>query len=269
MFAKIKVNENKSEELMFIEERHKYILDLLERDGKVLVKDLSAQFQVSESMIRKDLQVLEKKNLLQRTYGGAINIKRTLVTAETLFKRFEKDTDLKKIIAEKAYNLINDNDTIFLDASSISYFLTKLLIQHDKNITLITNMVQISSLLHQDLNMNVIFIGGDYNTLAGANIGFHSIDQIKLYSCNKAFIGCNGINLTNGTISTSLSEDAGTKKAIMSISKESYLLGTNERFTLDGIYNFSNISDFQGIITETKPNAAIIALLEQYDVKII
>ena len=58
---------------MFIEERHKHILDILQRDGKVLVKDLSAQFEVSESMIRKDLQVLEKNNLLQRTYGGAIN----------------------------------------------------------------------------------------------------------------------------------------------------------------------------------------------------
>ncbi|WP_123053695.1 DeoR/GlpR family DNA-binding transcription regulator [Clostridium sp. JN-1] len=254
---------------MFIEERHKHILDLLERDGRVLVKDLSTQFQVSESMIRKDLQVLEKKNLLQRTYGGAINIKRTIVNAETLFKRVEKNTDLKKLIAKKAYKLIKDNDTIFLDASSISYFLTKLLIKNNRNINLITNMVEISSLLHLDLKMNVIFIGGDYNTFVGGNIGSHSIEQIKLYSCNKAFIGCSGINLANGTISSSISEDAGTKKAIMSISKELYLIATNERFNLDGIFNFSNISDFHSIITETKPNNAIMTLLEQYDINLM
>lgn len=254
---------------MFIEERHKHILDLLERDGKVLVKDLSAQFKVSESMIRKDLQVLEKNNLLQRTYGGAISIKRTLVNAEALSKRVEKDTALKNSIAQKLYELINYNDTIFLDASSISYLLTKLLIQSNKNITLITNMVEISSLLHADLKMKVIFIGGDYNTFVGGNIGFHAIEQIKLYSCNKAFIGCSGINLTNGTVSTCLSEDGGTKKAIMSISKELYLMATNERFNLDGLFNFSRISDFHSIITEAKPNSNIMTLLEQYNINLI
>lgn len=254
---------------MFIEERHKHILDLLERDGKVLVKDLSSQFKVSESMIRKDLQVLEKRNLLQRTYGGAINIKRTISSIETLFSRVEKNIALKDRIAKKAYELIEDKDTIFLDPSSISYLITKLIIQNNKNVTLITNMVEISSLLHVDLNMKVIFIGGDYNTFVGGNIGFHSIEQIKLYSCNKAFMGCNGINLANGTVSCGISEDAGTKKAIMSISKEAYLISINERFNQDGIFNFSNISDFLGIITEDKPSDTVTALLEKYDINLI
>ncbi|BCN31828.1 DeoR/GlpR family DNA-binding transcription regulator [Anaeromicropila herbilytica] len=254
---------------MFIEERHKHILELLERDGKVLVKDLSLQFKVSESMIRKDLQALEKNHLLQRTYGGAINIKRSIANCESLFKRFEKDTDLKQVIAEKAYQLIQDNDTIFLDVSSISYLLIKLLIKNNREVTLITNMVETASLLHMDLKMKVIFIGGNYNTFVGGNIGFYSNEQIKLYSCNKSFIGCVGINLAANTISTAISEDAGTKKAIMSISKEVYLLASNERFSLDSIYNFANISDFHGIITESKPNDAILTLLNQYDIKLI
>ncbi|MDF2503548.1 DeoR/GlpR family DNA-binding transcription regulator [Clostridium sp.] len=254
---------------MFIEERHRHILDLLERDGKVLVKDLSAQFEVSESMIRKDLHVLEKNNLLQRTYGGAINIKRTIVPAESFFKRVEKNTDLKEIIAKKAYELIKEDDTIFLDASSISYLLTKLLIQNNKNITLITNMMEISSMIHLDSKMHVIFIGGDYNAYVSGNIGFHSIEQIKLYRSNKSFIGCSGIDLRDGSISSGISEDAGTKKAIMSISKELYLMAPNERFNLDGIFNFSNITDFHSIITETAPNNTIMTLLEQYDVNLI
>ncbi|MEQ8156648.1 MAG: DeoR/GlpR family DNA-binding transcription regulator [Clostridiaceae bacterium] len=254
---------------MFLVERHKHILELLERDGKVLVKDLSAQFGVSESMIRKDLRVLEKDNLLQRTYGGAVNIKRTMANAEIFFKRVEKNTDIKEIIAKKAYEFIKDGDTIFLDASSISYLLTKLLIQNNKNITLITNMVEISALLHQDLKIHVIFIGGDYNPFVGGNIGSQSIEQIKLYRCNKAFIGCSGIDLSDGSISTGISEDAGTKKAIMSISKELYLMAPNERFNLDGIFNFSNITDFHSIITETALNNTIMALLEQYDVNLI
>ncbi len=253
---------------MFIEERHKHILDILDRDGKVLVKDLSSQFDVSESMIRKDLQVLEKNNLLQRTYGGAINLKRTLVSGESLFKRVEKDTDLKEIIAKKAYEEIYEGDTVFLDASSISHFLTKLLVENNKSITLITNMVEISSMIPLDSKVHVIFIGGDYNAFVGGNIGSLSIEQIKLYRCNKAFIGCSGIDLKDGSISTGESEDAGTKKAIMNISKELYLMAPNERFNLDGIFNFSNIEDFNCIITEATPNDTIMTLIEQYNINL-
>ena len=79
----MRTKENELEKIMFIQERYKYILDLVEKDGKVLVKDLSLQFKVSESMIRKDLQVLEKRKLLKRTYGGAININRTIVVGES------------------------------------------------------------------------------------------------------------------------------------------------------------------------------------------
>lgn len=254
---------------MFIEERYKYILDLLEQNGKVLVKDLSIQFKVSESMIRKDLQVLEKSNLLQRTYGGAINSKRTIVNGESFFKRVEKNTDLKEIIAKKAYDQINENDTIFLDASTISYLLAKLLIKSNNNITLITNMFEISSMISVDCKIQFIFIGGDYNAIVGGSIGSHSIEQIKLYRCNKAFVGCSGVDLRDGSISTGVSEDANTKKTIMSISKQTYLLAPNERFNLDGIFKFSTITDCNSIITEAPPSKTIMTLLEQYDVQLL
>lgn len=254
---------------MFIEERHKQILEQLERNGKVLVKDLSKQFQVSESMIRKDLRVLERNNLLQRTYGGAININRTITNPESFLKRVANISDLKEVIARKAYELIKENDTVFLDSSSISYFLTKLLIQNPKKITLITNMVEISSLLHLDIKMQVVFIGGDFNPYVGGNIGSVANEQIKLYRCNKAFLGCSGIDLSDGSVSSGISEDSGTKKTIMSISKELYLMAPNERFNLYGIFNFSNIADFHGIITETAPKDAIMTLLNQYDVNVI
>ena len=132
---------------MFTEERHEHILNLLKNNGKVLVKDLSKEFNVSESMIRKDLQFLEKKNLLQRTYGGAINIKQSYSNVESFNKRVSKNTDLKEKLAIKAYNEINDKDTIFLDASTASYMIAKLIVKNNKDVILITNMLEISSLI--------------------------------------------------------------------------------------------------------------------------
>lgn len=254
---------------MFIEERHRNILDILNRDGKIFVKNLSLEFKVSESMIRKDLKVLEKNNLLKRTYGGAIAVKRPLVTGESFFERIEKNTDIKKVIANKAYALIKENDTIFLDASSISYMLAQIIFGSNKNVTLITNMMEIAPIIPVDSHTHAIFIGGDYNVLVGGNTGSTSINQINLYRCNKCFIGCSGIDISDGCISSSDSEDAATKKSIMKISRESFLLAPNERFNLDGTFNFSNLSDFNGIITESIPNNSITALLKEYDINLI
>lgn len=251
---------------MFIEERYKIILDLLDRDGKVLVKDLSKTFNVSESMIRKDLQLLEKQNLLQRTYGGAIHIEHTLVNIESFQNRVVKNAALKETIAQKAAANIKDQDTIFLDASSTSYMIAKEIFNSNQPLTLITNMIQISSIIPTTSNIHCIFVGGDYNPLVGGSIGSYAIEQIKAYRCNKAFIGCSGIDLRDGMISTTISEDASTKKAIISISKELFLITTNEKFETNGSYNFANILDFHHIITEASPSPSILSLLGEYPV---
>ena len=229
---------------MFIEERHKCILESLEQDGKIFVKDLSERFNVSESMIRKDLQALEKQNMLKRTYGGAIQITRQI-------------------------EMINDNDTIFLDASSISYCIAKLIASSNKKVTIITNMIVLSSIIECTDNINVIYIGGNYNSIVGGTIGSHAINSIKNYHCNKAFVGCGGVNAQNGNLSTSIGEDANTKRVIMDISKESYLLVLNQRFNIDAVYNFGKLSEVDSVITEDMPESSIMNELKKYNVNII
>ena len=101
---------------MFIEERHEVILDMLNKEGKVNVKELSKTFNISESMIRKDLQSLEKNGKLKRTYGGAIQLERTLVDEEDfIITRVYRNREAKSEIAHKALDLIQDDDIIFLD----------------------------------------------------------------------------------------------------------------------------------------------------------
>ena len=254
---------------MFTEERYKYILNLLDKNGKVLVKELSQEFNISESMIRKDLQALEKQNLLKRTYGGAINIKHTIANIESFHTRIEKDTDLKQITAKKAFNLVADKDTIFLDASSISYLIAKYMVENDKEATIITNMLQIASLIPENSKTKFIFISGEYNSVVGGNIGSLSIEQTKRYRCSKAFIGCTGIDLKDGMAITALSDDAILKNSVMNISQEVYLVMLNSKFKANGNFTFAGIGEFTGVITESIPDKTIIGKLENFKVNLI
>ncbi len=254
---------------MFIEERHEMILKLLKENGKVNVKELSKTFGISESMIRKDLQSLEKDNRLQRTYGGAIQIKRTLIDEEDfIIKRVQINRDAKLEIAYKSLNLIQNGDIIFLDISSTSYLLAKMLLNSDKKITIITNMPLLASMIKSTNEQKFIFIGGDYNTLVGGNVGSNAIEQISKYRCGKCFIGCIGVNLDDGSLTALNSDDSHTKKAIMDISKKSYLFAPSIYFHQDGLYNFANLVDFKGIITEN-PTPEVSQILKEYGVELL
>ena len=60
---------------MLASERHEKIVEILNREGSVLVKDLSKKFDVTQDSIRKDLTILERKGLLKKTYGGAVKVR--------------------------------------------------------------------------------------------------------------------------------------------------------------------------------------------------
>lgn len=99
---------------MFLEERQEAILDLLARDGKVRVKDLSERFKVTEDCIRKDLGALEKQGKLKRTYGGAVVRRENLHMLE-VSKHRNTDVEAKRRIAQAAVKLIHERDMVFLD----------------------------------------------------------------------------------------------------------------------------------------------------------
>ncbi|MGL5245692.1 MAG: DeoR/GlpR family DNA-binding transcription regulator, partial [Sarcina sp.] len=130
---------------MFIEERLNEILKLLRVNGKVIVKELSKTFGVSEGMIRKDLQKLEKEGKLKRTYGGAI-LERKVIQNECILPRLIQNIDKKDGIANVAIELIEEGDVIFLDTSSTNYSIAIALVSINKKITLITNMNKIAIL---------------------------------------------------------------------------------------------------------------------------
>ena len=96
---------------MFVEERHQEILRLLNENEKVKVKELSKRFEVTEDCIRKDLASMEAKNLLKRTYGGAV-LPDTLHPGHTNIVSIRKDKNIKenKINKEEKTSVVKEND---------------------------------------------------------------------------------------------------------------------------------------------------------------
>lgn len=253
---------------MFMEERLNEILEIIKRDKKVLVKDLSEKFNVSESMIRKDLQRLEKGGAIKRTYGGAI-LERVIVHNENTTSRVFEDLESKEYLGDLVSEIIEENDVIFLDISSTNYTIATLMRNINKNITVITNMNRIAMEFNCSLNVNVILVGGEYNKKLGGTIGSSTVEQISNFKIDKAFIGAGGVNVEENFISNFNYDESYVKKEILKRSKKNYIVINNEKFYKDGTYKFGTLEDIDYIVSEKEPEESVKSVLREYEVEVI
>lgn len=248
---------------LFIEERHAEILNILNKEGKVVVKDLSIKFNVTEDCIRKDLKILENKGCLKRAYGGAIPF-RKLAHIETIDSRKHAKLESKEIIAQKAFELIEDGETIFLDISTTNILLAKLLSNSHKKLTVITNMLDVMAILRNDENhIKVICPGGILCKDLNGFIGSMTIENISNYRLNKCFIGSCGVNLIDKSITSFDMEDGNTKKSILKNSQKKYMIMDNSKFYFDATFKFATLDDIDTIITDSLPNNDILTILDK------
>lgn len=253
---------------MFTEERLEQILNILNKNGRVKVKELSDQFNVSEGMIRKDLQRLERDGFLQRTYGGAI-LNREISKSSPITTRMNVNLSSKEIISKKAFDLIEDGDVIFLESSSINFLLAKLIANSTKKLTLITNMSIIPPLFNENETAKLICIGGVYDNKSGGVLGSEVTNSISKYFFNKGFLGSSGVNLITNSVETGTLEDGNVKELIVSNSKEAFLLVEKDKFNLDSSYKFATLEDFDVIITDSDLTDEIRDKLKKLTVKLI
>ncbi len=208
---------------MFTEERQSAILLCLQDKGKVKVKNLSEKFQVSEDCIRKDLKTLENAGKLKRTYGGAI-MSQDYPLQRNVIDRRNYHLDKKKIIAEKAMGLIKDNETIFIDISTTNIELAKLIAASRRRMVVVSNMIDILQILVQNPNVTVIGTGGTMYQGVNGFMGAATIEVLKQYSFDRAFLGSCGVDMVDLTVTTLGVEDGLTKKAVIQSSRHKYVV---------------------------------------------
>jgi DeoR family glycerol-3-phosphate regulon repressor len=254
---------------MFTEERLNEILNMLNIQGKVRVKDLSQKFNVTEDCIRKDLKQLEHSGKLKRTYGGAIQIRQSSQLYD-ISEREKIDISTKTVIAKKALELVEDRETIFLDLSTINILIAKALLNSSKRVTVVTNMLEIANILStSNNNITVVVAAGVLNKSLNGFTGSATNDFIKKYKFDKSFIGSCGIDAFDKSITTFEIEDGITKATIIQSSKKTFLVMENKKFNVDGNYKFAMIDDINSIITDQKPSEQIVDILEQSEIELI
>jgi len=247
-------------------ERRNIILARLQIEKKVLVGELSAEFGVSEETIRRDLERLEKEGHATRTYGGAILCEDLRLELPYTIRK-QINVEAKQKIAAKVAGLINDGDYIMLEESSTSTFVARA-IRDKKNITLITNSIEIIIELAGAEGWNILSTGGSLKPNVLALAGHQAEAFIRDYHVDKAIISCTAIDFERGY--TDAGEDnARVKRAMMAAAEETILAVDSRKFGKKAFATIGDLSDLTALVTDAEPEEEWKIALDERGVKLI
>ena len=242
---------------MFTEERQQAIIQLLNQNGSISVRDLSVQFDVTADCIRKDLKALENGGFLKRTYGGAILSKDYELGRELVDRRNVNQKE-KRDIARKAVKLIQSGETIFLDASTTNLMLAQLLVHTSLKLIVVSNMLDILETLTPNPASSI-----------NGFLGIEAARSIQMYSFDRGFFGCCGIDQTDMTLTTLGAVDGLTKQTALKACRHKYIMMDHSKFDSNECYKFASLDDIDAIVTDREPLPELKKLIEAEGVKII
>ncbi len=228
------------------EDRRHRILELLKEQGVVRVLDLSQQFEVSVLTIRRDLDLLEKKGLLERSHGGAVL--RQSMQEEPLFtQKQQRHTSQKQSIAGKAAEMVSDGDVVFINSGSTTLEVIRLLLH--KRITIITNNIA-AAVLADTGSCDVLLLGGTYRSQSQSVSGDFALQQLNRLYANKAVIGVDGVSVKKG-LTTPIMQEAETGRAMMEQTLGQIIVVADSRkIGVVSTFKTADIRDIDVLITD-------------------
>jgi DeoR/GlpR family transcriptional regulator of sugar metabolism len=250
---------------MTVDDRRKKILELLEKDGKVKVVELSRLFKISEVTIRNDFSELENSGMLDRVHGGAISTNKAYFNMN-FYERIGKFEKEKRKIASAAAKMINTNDTVMINSGTTTFFIAQEL-KNLKALTIVTNSISIVQELAAIPNFNVILLGGNYNAQYQFTYGEDALQQLRKYKTDKLILSADGVSSEYG-LTTHHHQEADISRGM--IERVNQLIVVAD-FSKIGRENFANIAPIEAVdylITNTTANTDELANLTKKGIEI-
>ncbi|RIJ50513.1 DeoR/GlpR transcriptional regulator [Maribellus luteus] len=252
--------------MLSIAERHKYILDMLNKNGFIKVSDISRELDVTPVTIRKDLKYLEEKKLLYRTHGSASPVNPH--TADINLQEKEKmKISEKQRIALAACQLIEENDSIIIASGSTAHTFAQEL-NPQGNLTVVSASLKTSLLLSGKQNIEVIQLGGIVRKNSFSVVGDFAIKPFDDMTCSKLFLGVDGIDFDNGITNSNI-EEAILNKKMMKSALRTIIISDSSKFGRRGFGKICNLDQIDVIITDSGIAQHTATAIEEMGIELI
>ncbi|MEG1433175.1 MULTISPECIES: DeoR/GlpR family DNA-binding transcription regulator [Eubacterium] len=232
-------------------ERRKDILNLIMQEGSVKAEELAKRYAVGVPTIRRDLKYLAEEYGIEIAYGGAYRkeslANQHVVELNITQKRMHHLED-KRFIAKKAAAIVEDGDTIALNAgSSVELVLDYL--EGINAVNIVTLSLNVALRASTIPGATIYMPGGKLRNYSGAFYGSETESFLKRFNIDKAFLGVVAVSINKGVTHPSL-EEVKTNQILADISRECYLLADHSKFDKTSLIKMYDLSQFHGFILD-------------------
>ena len=234
---------------MTTHERRQSLIDLLRKQPGLRVPELAETLSISAGTVRNDLNALEEAGHLTRVHGGAVLNEQDHFKDNSFLRRFKNNAAAKLAIVQKAASLVNDGDSILLDASSTAYYLARALSAREK-LRVMTNGFEVAREMAQNSSNTVILIGGVVNNDSSSVTGLLSEQIIAEMHIEKAFFSSSGFSLERGMTEVHFAEAQLKRKAIES-SQQVIAMVDSTKFGKEDLTPFARVNQITHLFTDS------------------
>lgn len=250
--------------MLAVTPRQHEIVRLARDTGRVNVEGLAEHFNVTPQTIRKDLNDLSDRGLLQRYHGGAV-----IASGVANFgyeARRHLATGGKRQIGIKAASLIADNTSILINIGTTTEQVATAL-RHRQGLMVITNNTNVINILLGCDGIEVIVAGGVLRHADGGVVGEAAVDFIRQFKVDYAVIGTSAID-HDGSLLDYDYREVKVAKAIMDCARRTILVADSMKYVRTAPVRIGHISEIDCFVTNEPPPAAIAAICREYNVDV-
>ena len=229
--------------------RQQEIVSLVQETGRVSVEALVARFGVTPQTIRRDLNDLSEARFITRTHGGAMvasGVENLAYEARKLVAQSNKQR-----IGEAAARLIPDHSSLFINLGTTTEEVAQALRNHD-GLLVITNNLQVASLLHRNTSFNVVMAGGTIRAGDGGAVGEMAAETIRRFKADFAIIGTSAID-GDGTLLDYDVREVQVSRAIIENARQVMLVTDQTKFSRRAPVRIARLDEINILVTDQLP----------------
>jgi len=247
------------------EERRRAIVELVDREGRVLVADLSKRFDTSQVTIRKDLELLHEQGLLHRSHGGALPAREGALEDPTLREKEQLHHTEKLHIASAAVRFVKEGQVVILDSGTTTTAIARAL-RGFRNLTIITNAINIAAEL-SNTSLDVILTGGTLRKNSFSLVGPIAEETLRHLNADLLFLGVDGFDVQYGLSTPNLLESK-VNRVMLEIARQRIAVCDSSKFGRRSLSLIGSTSSLHGVITDHAIAKSDLTALKKFGIEV-
>ncbi|ORE96271.1 DeoR/GlpR family DNA-binding transcription regulator [Acuticoccus yangtzensis] len=247
-----------------VAQRQDAIVALAREQGRVTVDGLALHFDVTPQTIRRDLNDLAARQILQRVHGGAVFS--SGVANLEYEKRRQMAAAEKAAIGQAAAALIPDGASLFVNIGTTTEAVSEALAGHDA-LMVITNNINVANRMRLHPKFEVVIAGGVVRGSDGGIVGEAASDFIRQFKVDYAVIGASAIDAEGALLDYDFRE-VRVAQAIMANARHVILVSDASKYERSAPVRIGHISQVRSFVTDRAPDA-LAAVCHAHDVRLI